>query len=77
MTTRPSAVAGLFYADDPDRLRTQVLDVLADVAASTKVVPKALIAPHAGYAYSGELLARRNRRAAMLGDELAALEPRC
>ena len=57
MTTRPSAVAGLFYADDPDRLRTQVLDLLADVAASTKVMPKALIAPHAGYAYSGRVAA--------------------
>jgi len=57
MTTRPSAVAGLFYADDPDRLRTQVLDLLADVAAATKVMPKALIAPHAGYAYSGRVAA--------------------
>ena len=57
MTTRPSAVAGLFYADDPDRLRTQVLDLLGDVAASTKVMPKALIAPHAGYAYSGRVAA--------------------
>jgi MEMO1 family protein len=57
MTTRPAAVAGLFYADDPDRLRTQVLDLLADVAASTKVMPKALIAPHAGYAYSGRVAA--------------------
>ena len=52
MTTWPSAVAGLFYADDPDELRMQVLGLLADVAASTKVMPKALIAPHAGYAYS-------------------------
>ena len=33
VTTRPSAVAGLFYPGDPDRLRTQVLDLLADVAA--------------------------------------------
>ncbi|MGC2461935.1 MAG: AmmeMemoRadiSam system protein B [Steroidobacteraceae bacterium] len=58
MTTRPSAVAGLFYADDPDQLRMQVLDLLADVAASTKVIlPKALIAPHAGYAYSGRVAA--------------------
>ena len=57
MTTRPSAVAGLFYADDPDRLRTQVLDLLGDVAASTKVMPKALIAPHAGYTYSGQVAA--------------------
>ena len=57
MTTRPSAVAGLFYADNPDELRMQVLGLLADVAASTKVVPKALIAPHAGYAYSGRVAA--------------------
>ena len=57
MTTRPSALAGLFYDNDPDRLRTQVLDLLADVAPSTKVMPKALIAPHAGYAYSGRVAA--------------------
>src|SRR5208282_4266676 len=57
MTTRPSAVAGLFYADDPDRLRTQVSDLLAAVTASTKVMPKALIAPHAGYTYSGRVAA--------------------
>jgi len=57
MTTRPSAVAGLFYADDPNLLRTQVFDLLADVAAPTKVMPKALIAPHAGYAYSGRVAA--------------------
>jgi MEMO1 family protein len=57
MTTRPSAVAGLFYDDDPDELRMQVLGLLADVAASTKVMPKALITPHAGYAYSGRVAA--------------------
>ena len=57
MTTRPSAVAGLFYADDPDRLQTQVFDLLAGVAASPKFMPKALIAPHAGYAYSGPVAA--------------------
>ena len=38
-------------------LRLQVLDLLADVGASTKVMPKALIAPHAGYAYSGRVAA--------------------
>jgi AmmeMemoRadiSam system protein B len=57
MATRPPAVAGLFYPGDPDQLRTQVLDMLADVAATTKVMPKALIAPHAGYAYSGRAAA--------------------
>jgi MEMO1 family protein len=55
--TRPAAVAGLFYPSDPDLLRTQVLDLLTDVAVSKNVTPKALIAPHAGYAYSGRVAA--------------------
>ena len=53
LRTRPPAVAGLFYPRDPDLLRAQVLDLLAD--ASLNVMPKALIAPHAGYAYSGRI----------------------
>jgi MEMO1 family protein len=57
VTTRPSAVAGLFYAGDPDRLQRQVLHLLAHVPPPTKVVPKALIAPHAGYVYSGGVAA--------------------
>ena len=57
MTTRPPAVAGQFYVRDPDRLRTEVLDLLANVAASQNVMPKALIAPDAGYAYSGRVAA--------------------
>ena len=57
MTSRLPAVAGQFYPGDPDLLRTQVLELLADVAASQHVTPKALIAPHAGYAYSGRVAA--------------------
>jgi AmmeMemoRadiSam system protein B len=53
MVVRPSAVAGQFYPRDADRLRTHVSDLLAKIAISTKTVPKALIAPHAGYVYSG------------------------
>jgi MEMO1 family protein len=55
--TRPPAVAGLFYPRDTDLLRRQVLDLLADFSAPTKVMHKALIAPHAGYAYSGRVAA--------------------
>jgi MEMO1 family protein len=55
--TRPAVVAGLFYPSDPDLLRTQIVDLLANFAAPTKVMPKALIAPHAGYAYSGRVAA--------------------
>src|SRR6516164_881652 len=56
-TTRPAAVAGRFYAGDRDRLQTQVLDLLADAAAPKAVMPKAVIAPHAGYVYSGRVAA--------------------
>jgi hypothetical protein len=48
MTTRPAAVVGQFYAGDPDQLRTQILQLFADVEPSANVRPKALIAPHAG-----------------------------
>ena len=54
---RPAAVAGAFYASDPDRLRMQVLDFVRHVAVPAKVTPKALIAPHAGYLYSGPVAA--------------------
>jgi AmmeMemoRadiSam system protein B len=51
--TRPPAVAGTFYPASPDRLQTDVLDLLAGVAPTPRLTPKALIAPHAGYIYSG------------------------
>jgi AmmeMemoRadiSam system protein B len=49
---RQPAVAGTFYPDDPDRLGEMVVSFLED-AASGVDGPKALIAPHAGYVYSG------------------------
>ena len=53
--TRPPAVAGLFYPRDPVRLQEDVLELLGGVALASKVMPKALIAPHAGYSYSGRV----------------------
>jgi MEMO1 family protein len=55
--TRPPAVAGTFYPHNPDRLRTDVLDLLAEAAPPSKLTSKALIAPHAGYIYSGGVAA--------------------
>ncbi len=55
---RPPAVAGLFYTANPQRLRAEVAGLLADApahAASGRA--KALIAPHAGYLYSGQVAA--------------------
>jgi MEMO1 family protein len=49
---RPAAVAGLFYAADPARLLQDVESLLIS-PASFSHRPKALIAPHAGYVYSG------------------------
>ena len=54
---RPAAVAGSFYVGHPQRLRTAVADLLAAAPASAGASPKALIAPHAGYVYSGGVAA--------------------
>ena len=76
--TRPAAVAGVFYAADAQTLRQDVHALLssASSAAGAKT-PKALIAPHAGYVYSGPIAARayapvaplagRVRRVVLLG----------
>jgi MEMO1 family protein len=50
-TIRRAAVAGFFYPDDPDELRSMVRRFLDE--PSEPSVPKAIIAPHAGYKYSG------------------------
>jgi AmmeMemoRadiSam system protein B len=52
---RPPAVAGQFYPKDPQRLRATVAELLSGVGASAAA--KALIAPHAGYVYSGPVAA--------------------
>ena len=52
---RPPAVAGTFYPADPVGLRNTVARLLA--AARPGTAPKALIAPHAGYVYSGPIAA--------------------
>jgi MEMO1 family protein len=51
---RPPAVAGSFYPADAGRLRAAVDGYLAAADGShAGAAPKALIAPHAGYFYSG------------------------
>jgi MEMO1 family protein len=56
-STRRPAVAGSFYPGEPDELRRQVGKLLADADGARKIIPKALIAPHAGYIYSGRTAA--------------------
>lgn len=50
---RPPAVAGRFYPGEPDQLESEVSRLLDHAAGAAAGVPKALIAPHAGYVYSG------------------------
>ena len=52
---RQPAVAGTFYPDDPDELRALVSDLLERASPSTPA--KAIVAPHAGYVYSGPIAA--------------------
>ena len=54
---RPAAVAGRFYPSDPEELRGLLGQLLSAVPARAGAAPKALIAPHAGYVYSGPVAA--------------------
>jgi AmmeMemoRadiSam system protein B len=55
---RPAAVAGSFYPDDPGVLAALVDELLTAVQpAPASDPPIALIAPHAGYRYSGSIAA--------------------
>ena len=51
---RHPAVAGQFYPAEPEQLRAMVRGFL-ERAPDPGVVPKAIIAPHAGYIYSGPI----------------------
>ena len=57
---REATVAGTFYPADPEMLRSAVAGYLsaAQIPEGTgAAVPKAVIAPHAGYVYSGPVAA--------------------
>ena len=56
-SVRSPAVAGLFYPADPDTLSRTVSGLLGSAAARAAKAPKAIIAPHAGYVYSGPIAA--------------------
>jgi AmmeMemoRadiSam system protein B len=64
-TIRPTAVAGLFYPGSALQLAREVRALLDRVQPGHPLAPKALIAPHAGYVYSGPIAA----------SAYAALEP--
>jgi AmmeMemoRadiSam system protein B/AmmeMemoRadiSam system protein A len=64
---RPPVVAGSFYPAEPDLLARQLTKFLSEAdnaGAAAHAVPKAIIGPHAGYAYSGAVAARGYARLA-------------
>ncbi|MGD8308180.1 MAG: AmmeMemoRadiSam system protein B [Chromatiales bacterium] len=69
--TQPACVAGLFYPADAAELRRDVDRFLADARPGRVERPKALIAPHAGYVYSGPVAAQAY---AQLASERAVVE---
>lgn len=74
---RPPAVAGTFYPADASILGSDLRSMLDSSHPATGLVPKALIVPHAGYIYSGQIaasayaslrpVASRIRRVVLLG----------
>jgi AmmeMemoRadiSam system protein B len=64
-TTRPAAVAGHFYPGEGKTLAETVSRLLG--AARSGPPPKAIVAPHAGYIYSGPIAASVYARLKPLG----------
>jgi hypothetical protein len=69
-STRKPAVAGVFYPDQADELRQTIASLLHD-ARSTAGPPKAIIAPHAGYIYSGPIAASAYAHLAAIKDTVS------
>jgi MEMO1 family protein len=66
-TVRNPAVAGMFYPAEPARLRATIEQYLQSTKSNGSV-PKAIIAPHAGYVYSGPIAASAYARVAPAAD---------
>lgn len=64
---RPAAMAGTFYPGDAPGLAAEIAAYLAEATPSARTrAPKAVIAPHAGYMYSGPVAASVYARLAPL-----------
>jgi hypothetical protein len=67
---RQPAVAGSFYPANPGQLHHMLVQYLND-AASDEKAPKAIIAPHAGYIYSGPIAATAYARLKKARDRIS------
>lgn len=57
MSIRKPAVAGFFYPSNKEELKNQIESFLRNSSISFNERPKAIIVPHAGYIYSGQVAA--------------------
>jgi AmmeMemoRadiSam system protein B len=55
---RPPSVAGVFYPGDPDELAGTIAGMISPGSGEAGSPVRGIIAPHAGYAYSGRTAAR-------------------
>ncbi|MED5422820.1 MAG: AmmeMemoRadiSam system radical SAM enzyme [Pseudomonadota bacterium] len=69
LTMLDPQVAGMFYPDSPSVLATTV-DQIINNAAAPKMNPKAIIAPHAGYVYSGQIAGSAYKAVEHLADKI-------
>ncbi|MCU1277573.1 MAG: hypothetical protein JWM53_1119 [bacterium] len=58
LDVRRPAVAGRFYPEDPDELRAEVVTFLGGEATGGGRAHVGVVAPHAGYVYSGPIAGR-------------------
>lgn len=65
-TIKRPAVAGMFYPAEAGALRRDVRAYLAEAPPRVGVKPRALIAPHAGYVYSGPIAGSAYRQLSQL-----------
>ena len=58
LKVRKAAVSGSFYSSSPNELSSQLETWMGDsISASESKIPQAIIVPHAGYVFSGEVAA--------------------
>lgn len=67
---RSPAVAGLFYPADAKQLRAEVRQYMKQAQTAHVASPKALIAPHAGYVYSGPVAANAYAQLLDIADQI-------
>jgi AmmeMemoRadiSam system protein B len=71
MHVKQPNVAGLFYPGTADELRSTLQDLMQQAESSTAERPLALIAPHAGYQYSGPVAANAYATLAPWADQIS------